>query len=135
MARLVAMMLLVSVLCVGCGEGLLGREAPYPALDPDRATAVIDSASGLRWVAVGDLPVTAAATLSLVDAQGPFPNPDDGRLFADPDGLLPEPTDPYRVYRVPKPGEEASPWYLVVGGPEEVYWTTDEMETFRRVRR
>jgi ribonuclease T1 len=134
-ARLVVVALLASVLFVGCGDGFLGRQAPYPALPPERAAASVDSASGLPWIAVEDLPVTAQATLSLVEAGGPFPNPDDGRLFTDPDGLLPEPAEAYRVYRVAKPGQQTSPWYLVVGGSEEVYWTTDELESFRRVGR
>ena len=119
----------------GCGQDrLFGAPPPYPALDA-QAFDTTDDASGLRTIAVDDLPATAVATLALVDAGGPFPRADDGSPFSDPSGALPSRAPgSYRQYSVVQPGGTAdSPWHLVVGDGGEVYWTEDGFETFRRV--
>lgn len=77
-SRLLSVLVLAATALVGCGQdGLLGKPPPYPALDAEAFDST-DDATGLRLVAADDLPVTAVATLALVDAGGPFPNPEDG---------------------------------------------------------
>lgn len=97
----------------------------------------MDEQSGLREIAVDDLPATALATLSLVDAGGPYADPDDGTPFSDPNGVLPSrPPGYYRQYTVVQPGSnDGTSWYLVIGEQQEAYWTTDRFSTFRLVRR
>ncbi len=135
--RLLSIVVLVAAALVGCGQdGFLGTPPPYPALDAEAFDST-DDATGLRLVAVDDLPVTAVATLALVDAGGPFPNPDDGEPYDDASGSLPSrPPGYYLQYRVAEPGgSDESPWHLVVGEQGEVFWTDDAFDTFRRVQR
>lgn len=136
-ARLVAALSLGSAVgLVGCGDGLLTTPPPYPALDPAEFPSQ-DEQSGLREIPVDELPATALATLSLVDAGGPFPDPGDGTPFRDPDGVLPsQPPGYYRQYSVVQPGsDDGTSWFLVIGEQQETYWTTDGSSTFRVVRR
>jgi ribonuclease T1 len=135
-ARLVVVMALGAVGLVGCGEGVLTSSPPYPALDPAQFQSG-DEQSGLGEIPVDNLPATALATLSLVDAGGPFPDPDDGTSFGDPDGALPsQPPGYYRQYTVVQPGsDDGTSWYLVIGEQQETYWTTDGFSTFSVVRR
>lgn len=132
--RLVAAAVLTMAL-VGCGDGtFLGREAPYPALDPDAIASSTDAQTGLAWVSTNDLPDTARATLTLVTAG------EDARVagvaFPNEAGLLPaRPVGYYRVYDVPKPeSTPPTPWHLVLGQGGEVFWTANDFRTIRRVQ-
>lgn len=126
-------MLLVatSSLVSGCGEGLFQTTpAPYPALDP----AEFDDAEGTGGsMPAEDLPATALAVLSLVEAGGPFSDPRDGRAFIDVNDALPkQAAGYYRQYAVVEPGVDGpTSWYLVVGDGGEVYWSTDDRASFR----
>lgn len=140
-ARAVALVAVSMLSCLalsGCSEdGLfLGREAPYPAVDADELDLETDSVTGLRLISTDELPATALATLALVEAGGPFPHPEDGSPYTDPDGRLPDQASGYyRSYSVAKPGENGpSPWHLVVGQEDEVFWTVDDYATLRRVQ-
>lgn len=130
------MSLVATVGLVGCGDGLLATPAPYPALDPAEFRSG-DDGTGVRSVPVEDLPATARATLSLVDAGGPFPDPADGTAYRDRDGLLPsQPPGYYRQYSVVEPGSDGgTSWYLVIGEQQETYWTTDGFATVHVVER
>ena len=60
--RLVACLLMCSAL-VACGaDQFLGRDPPYPALDPDQIGTDTDPETGMIWVLLDDLPATAQAT-------------------------------------------------------------------------
>jgi ribonuclease T1 len=135
-ARAVLLMVLLGMVVSGCADGFLGREAPYPALDPDAVSGAVDPATGLRWVRVDDLPATAQGMLSLVDAGGPFPAEAGGGTFANAEEVLPaQPAGYYRVFVVAKPGAAESPWALVVAEDGKVFWTTNGSASFQRVRR
>lgn len=132
-----SVLVIAAAALAGCGQdAFLGNPAPYPALDAE-AFDTTDDASGLRLVSADDLPVTAVATLALVDAGGPFPNVGDGAPYPDRTGALPSrPPGYYRQYQVAQPGgSDESPWHLVVGGGGEVFWTDDGFASFRRVTR
>lgn len=88
-------------------------------------------------MAVADLPEPARATLDLVDAGGPFPYPQDGSIFGNREGRLPErPRGYYREYTVPTPGEpDRGARRLVVGQDGDIYYTDDHYRSFRQVLR
>jgi ribonuclease T1 len=96
-----------------------------------------DRESGLRWVAVSDLPDEAGETLELIDSDGPFPYDRDGVVFGNFEGILPDhERGYYHEYTVPTPGEDdRGARRIVTGGPEEYYWTGDHYASFERISR
>jgi ribonuclease T1 len=97
-----------------------------------------DPASGLPVVRLADLPPEAARTVRLIDAGGPFPEPEhDGGTFGNREELLPdEPYGYYREYTVPTPGlATRGARRIVAGRAGELYWTADHYSSFSRIRR
>lgn len=121
---------------VGCGaDQLIGREPPYPALDPEQIGTDIDPETGLTWVQLDDLPATAQATITLVGAGGTLPGYEDASVPLDVVDLPDQPDGYYRTVGVPKPDESGpSPWYLVFGSDGEVFWTSNDFDSLRRVQ-
>ena len=94
---------------------------------------------GFTWageIAVDDLPVDARATLELVKAGGPFPYPQDGRVFSNREELLPaNRRGYYREYTVRTPGaRDRGARRVVAGAAGEYYYTDDHYRSFRRIR-
>ena len=118
---LAAATMLVAWLVVGGGEG---EE---------------DASSGLPVVRLASLPPEATRTVELIDAGGPFPEPDhDGGTFGNREELLPDqPVGYYREYTVPTPGADDRGARRIVAGDdgEELYWTDDHYSSFSRIRR
>ena len=105
---------------------------------PDDATGATDAASGLPVVRLAALPPEAGRTVELIDAGGPFPEPDhDGGTFGNREELLPDqPMGYYREYTVPTPGvDHRGARRIVAGDGEELYWTDDHYSSFSRIRR
>jgi ribonuclease T1 len=97
-----------------------------------------DAASGLPVVLLAELPPEAAETVDLIDAGGPFPEPDhDGGTFGNREELLPDqPMGYYREYTVPTPGsDDRGARRIVAGDGDELYWTDDHYSSFSRIRR
>ena len=113
--------------------------SPADDAPSDEATdAATDAASGLPVVLLADLPPEAAQTVELIDAGGPFPEPDhDGGTFGNREELLPDrPMGYYREYTVPTPGsDDRGARRIVAGDDEELYWTDDHYSSFSRIRR
>lgn len=112
--------------------------SPSPSSSPDDATGATDAASGLPVVRLAALPPEAARTVELIDAGGPFPEPDhDGGTFGNREELLPDqPMGYYREYTVPTPGvDHRGARRIVAGDGEELYWTDDHYSSFSRIRR
>ncbi len=108
----------------------------FPSTPP--ASEGTDPESGLPLVRVGDLPPEAAETLDLIDAGGPFPEPDhDGGTFQNREELLPDrPMGYYREYTVPTPGSgDRGARRIVTGEEGEYYWTGDHYSSFSRIVR
>jgi len=104
---------------------------------PDDAS-VTDAASGLPVVRLAALPPEAGRTVELIDAGGPFPEPDhDGGTFGNREELLPDqPLGYYREYTVPTPGvDHRGARRIVAGDGEELYWTDDHYSSFSLIRR
>ena len=121
---LAAAAMLVAWLVAGGGEG-----------EEDPGTG---AASGLPVVRLASLPPEATRTVELIDAGGPFPEPDhDGGTFGNREELLPDrPTGYYREYTVPTPGvEHRGARRIVAGDGDELYWTDDHYSSFSLIRR
>lgn len=123
---LVAAAMLV-VWLVGGGQG-----------DPEPAGTGTDATSGLPVVRLADLPPEAERTVELIEAGGPFPEPEhDGGTFGNREELLPDrPMGYYREYTVPTPGlDHRGARRIVAGEGDELYWTADHYSSFARIRR
>lgn len=128
--------LLMCSALVGCGtDQFLGRDPPYPALDPEQIGTDTDPETGLSWVPLSDLPATAQATITLVEAGGTPPGSADAEEPKNAAGLPEQPDGYYRTIGVPRPDENGpTPWYLVFGSDGEVFWTSNDFATLRRVQ-
>lgn len=105
---------------------------------PDDTIDATDAASGLPVVRLAALPPEAGRTVELIDAGGPFPEPDhDGGTFGNREELLPDqPMGYYREYTVPTPGvDHRGARRIVAGDGDELYWTDDHYSSFSRIRR
>jgi len=104
---------------------------PAPA-----AGAQTDPVSGLPYVAESQLPTKAREVLAAIRAGGPFEFDEDGTVFGNYEGLLPEHVSGYyREYTVQLPGERTRGAHrLVVGDHGEVYWTEDHYQSFSVVK-
>lgn len=140
---LVAAVMLVAWLVSGSGQGdpePTGDAGSAPSSTSSRTDdpARTDAASGLPVVRLTELPPEAARTVRLIDAGGPFPEPEhDGGTFGNREELLPDrPMGYYREYTVPTPGlDHRGARRIVTGGPDELYWTADHYSSFARIRR
>ena len=83
------------------------------------------------------LPPEAVSTLGIIEAGGPFPYAQDGGVFQNREGLLPQRSRGYyREYTVETPGaRDRGARRIVSGGqpPEVFYYTDDHYRSFRRV--
>ncbi|MFH9606964.1 ribonuclease domain-containing protein [Streptomyces sp. NPDC017448] len=108
------------------------------AAGPATATTVSHSASAFRAAAVGSicysaLPPQAHDTLDLIERGGPFPYEQDGTVFQNREGLLPDrSTGYYHEYTVITPGSETRGARRIVTGEqnEEDYYTADHYASF-----
>jgi guanyl-specific ribonuclease Sa len=84
------------------------------------------------------LPAEADATLQLIARGGPFPHRQDGGVFGNREGLLPDrPRGYYHEYTVETPGaRDRGARRIITGGnpPLAYYYTDDHYRSFRRFR-
>ena len=126
-ARLGALGALTAAL-VG-GPTLLTTATPAPSPVASVAVAPAD---------VGDvcyeaLPTEAHETLDLIEEGGPYPYPQDGTVFENREGLLPDQDEGYyHEYTVETPGSDDRGARRIVAGEqdEEDYYTSDHYESF-----
>lgn len=83
----------------------------------------------------GFLPAEARATIALIQRGGPFPHRQDGSVFGNREGQLPQrPRGYYHEYTVDTPGlDHRGARRIVTGGepPDVWYYTEDHYESFR----
>lgn len=86
-------------------------------------------------IRVHQLPLEARLTLELIKAGGPFPYPQDGRVFSNREKLLPlQKRGYYREYTVRTPGvRHRGARRIVAGSGGEYFYTQDHYRTFRRI--
>jgi ribonuclease T1 len=89
----------------------------------------------MSTVRAGQLPPEAHDTMRLIARNGPFPYRQDGATFENRERLLPaKPSGYYREYTVKTPGSpDRGARRLVRGGLNELYYTDDHYDSFRRV--
>lgn len=83
-----------------------------------------------------ELPPEARATLALIKSGGPYPYPQDGRVFSNREKLLPlRSRGYYREYTVRTPGvRDRGARRIVAGDGGEYYYSADHYRSFSRVR-
>jgi len=88
-------------------------------------------------VGLEQLPVEARQTLARIEAGGPFPYKQDGRVFGNRERLLPQRSRGYyREYTVKTPGaRDRGARRIVAGRKGEYYYTEDHYRSFRRILR
>jgi ribonuclease T1 len=91
--------------------------------------------SSVPTVHLADLPPQARHTLALIASGGPFPFAQDGVVFTNLEGLLPnEPTGYYHEYTVVTPGSaDRGARRIIAGGRGEQYYTDDHYSSFLEV--
>ncbi|MCC8396086.1 ribonuclease [Paraburkholderia sp. MMS20-SJTR3] len=142
----------VSVIAGGCGKqgsgngteasGASAADAPGSAASGASgpiAASGPQPAGMLGSIAKAQLPAEAAETLRLIKAGGPFPFSEDGVMFRNSAGLLPQhPRGYYRTYTVRTPGAtDRGLRRIVCGGPRkqigDCYYTEDYYVSFKRI--
>ncbi|HEY7594826.1 MAG TPA: ribonuclease domain-containing protein [Actinophytocola sp.] len=88
--------------------------------------------SGYDVVKLADLPPEAADTEDLIASGGPFPYPQDGTVFDNREGILPDcDSGYYHEYTVKTPGSpDRGARRIVTGQGGEHFYTGDHYETF-----
>lgn len=132
-ARISAYGTLAAALVVG-GPALASASAD-PA--PQKTTTVSQSAAAdVGDICYKELPKEAHETLDLIEQGGPYPYPQDGTVFENREGILPDQDQGYyHEYTVETPGEDDRGARRIVTGEkeEEDYYTADHYESFELV--
>jgi ribonuclease T1 len=86
-------------------------------------------------VVAASLPAEARQTLALIDSGGPFPYDQDGVVFENREGLLPDhDTGYYHEYTVSTPGSpDRGARRIITGSAGELYYTGDHYRSFERI--
>ncbi|WP_092929001.1 ribonuclease domain-containing protein [Actinopolyspora alba] len=97
------------------------------------AAAACGNTSGFERVALSSLPPEATDTVRLIQQGGPYPYPEDGGVFHNWEGILPDcPDGYYHEYTVETPGiDHRGARRFVVGSEGEYFYTADHYESFR----
>lgn len=129
---------------LGALASALFLAGPAVAATPTAAApAAVAHAAPVHAAAVGDicyskLPDEAHTTLDLIEKGGPFPYPQDGTVFSNREGVLPQQSSGYyHEYTVETPGSPDRGARRIVTGEktDEDYYTADHYETFDLVDR
>jgi ribonuclease T1 len=136
MRTLIAALTLVTATTLGSTAYAVPAEPAYVV--PAEPTAV-STVAAIPTCALSSLPSQAPDTLDLIHSGGPFPYPQDGTVFQNREGILPdESSGYYHEYTVKTPGSDDRGARRLVGGgvlttPEYVYYTDDHYSSFCEV--
>ncbi|MBZ4019762.1 ribonuclease domain-containing protein [Streptomyces purpurogeneiscleroticus] len=141
--RIGALGALASALFLAGPTAVAAAPATAPAAVAYAAPAASVHATSVHAAAVGEicyskLPGEAHETLDLIDKGGPYPYPQDGGVFSNREGVLPQqPSGYYHEYTVETPGSPDRGARRIVTGEQtdEDYYTADHYETFDLVDR
>jgi ribonuclease T1 len=128
-ARIVAVVV-IAMLVITLAASLFGCAA-----DKKTSSNDVDPTSGLKYVAVADLPKEGQDMLKLIDQGGPYPYSRDGVVFGNLEKILPKhDRGYYHEYTVKTPGEkDRGARRIVTGNDGERYYTDDHYKSFRRI--
>ena len=129
-ARIVAVVV-IAMMVITLAASLFGCSAKSTS----SGSGDTDPTSGLKYVAVADLPQEAQNTLKLIDQGGPYPYSRDGVVFGNLEKILPKhDRGYYHEYTVKTPGEkDRGARRIVTGNAGERYYTDDHYKSFRRI--
>jgi ribonuclease T1 len=103
---------------------------------PTNTTGPTTTTQGGTTALPGFLPIEARATLEAIARGGPFEHSQDGVVFGNYEGLLPQqPRGYYHEYTVETPGARTrGARRIITGGTPPVVWyyTDDHYRSFRR---
>jgi ribonuclease T1 len=139
--------LALSAILGGCGKDGSRNATQEPGSSASQASAQLGQAASATpaasiapaTVTKAQLPAEAGETLRLIKAGGPFPFGEDGVLFRNSAGMLPQhPRGYYHAYTVRTPGSaDRGQRRIVCGGPRrqtgECYYTGDYYASFKRI--
>ncbi len=115
--------------------GLVGFQTGAPSAAPVAvvAQAPCGDTTGFQKVDLSALPPEATDTVNLIKRGGPYPYPQDGTVFQNREGILPDCADGYyHEYTVKTPGsDDRGARRFVVGGGGEYFYTDDHYASFR----
>ncbi|MEW2219637.1 ribonuclease [Streptomyces sp. NPDC006990] len=112
------------------GGPALTTAAAAPAAHPAAAAARI---AAVGDICASELPPEAHDTLDLIEQGGPYPYPQDGSVFENREGILPDHEQGYyHEYTVETPGSEDRGARRIVTGEQaaEDYYTADHYASF-----
>ncbi|NSC24562.1 ribonuclease [Streptomyces albus subsp. chlorinus] len=113
------------------GGPVLTTASAAPA-HPVAATQQV-SVAAVGDICLSKLPPEAHETLDLIEQGGPYPYPQDGTVFQNREGVLPDqPEGYYHEYTVETPGSDDRGARRIVTGDKEQedYYTADHYASF-----
>lgn len=131
-ARISALSALSLTLLVGGPAAIAQATADAPKATAPAAVAPAD----VGKICETKLPKEADETLDLIAKDGPFPYPQDGTVFQNREGILPDQDEGYyHEYTVETPGSDDRGAKRIVTGEEkqEDYFTEDHYESFDKI--
>jgi ribonuclease T1 len=132
MARVSALSALSLTLLIGGPAAIAQATADAPKASAPAAVAPAD----VGKICESKLPKEAHETLDLIDKGGPYPYPQDGTVFDNREGILPDQESGYyHEFTVETPGSPDRGAKRIVTGEEkqEDYYTEDHYESFDKV--
>lgn len=89
--------------------------------------------NGFQTISASELPKEARDTLALIERGGTFPYRQDGVVFQNREGFLPnQPRGYYHEYTVKTPGEsDRGARRIITGAQGELYYTDDHYQSFK----
>ncbi|MEU6121519.1 ribonuclease [Streptomyces sp. NPDC047123] len=123
--RIVSITALAAALLVGGPVAATASAAP--------AAPVSHSVAAVGDICLSKLPAQAHDTLDLIDKGGPYPFPQDGTVFQNREGELPQQgSGYYHEYTVVTPGSDDRGARRIVTGEknDEDYYTADHYASF-----
>ncbi|MFD9844671.1 ribonuclease domain-containing protein [Streptomyces parvus] len=114
-------------------SGPVTAQAATPATSATAYSATMFRTAAVGSVCYSALPSQAHDTLDLIERGGPFPYEQDGTVFQNREGLLPDQsTGYYHEYTVITPGSDDRGARRIVTGEqnEEDYYTADHYASF-----
>jgi ribonuclease T1 len=131
-SRAVKALLALVVTLVGLVGIATTSAGAAPGAQPVAVGASCGDTSEFSVVALSSLPPEATDTYDLIQSDGPYPYPQDGTVFDNREGLLPDcASGYYHEYTVETPGSPDRGARRIIGGDGgEYFYTDDHYESF-----
>lgn len=136
-AGIIALILAIALGTDGDDSGARNAAPNVSGISPTATITGNPAPDGLPTVSIDDLPPEARETIDLIDQGGPFPYDQDGAVFQNREGRLPDlPSGSYQEYTVETPVEsDRGARRIVKARDGTLYYSDDHYETFRLVER